>query len=299
VKRAVFVYSAVLLGLFGILSVWTREGDYAVEKKAWKIYKRQVDIAKDPIAVPQKTFERIAGEYTRLIHRHPHSRLTPGLYIRLGEIYALKEDYKTARETFHKVIELYPGSQELSAEAMFQIGKTYEFNQNWTDARNVYSRIITDYPRTDTALSVPIYIASYYKSQNDFQKAIEAYEAAIKHYAKTASDHENTRIGLNALRYLSNCYLDQNRWTEAMDTLGRILEKYAASEYLTVKNVDMMIRTINVVAAYQLKDYDAAVQLYQGIIDRNPGHPLQAYLRKVIGAFHQLREKGVQVSDRK
>ena len=101
------------------------------------------------------------------------------------------------------------------------------------------------------------------------------------------------------MRHLSNCYLDQNRWAEAISTLGSTLEKYSTSDYLTVKDVDLIIKTINITAAYKLKDYDVAIRLYQEIIARNPGHPLINYLHKVIDAFNQLKEKGVQVSDRK
>jgi len=61
----------------------------------------------------------------------------------------------------------------------------------------------------------------------------------------------------------------------------------------------MTIKTINIVSAYQLKDYDVAIQLYQGIIDRNPEFPLRGYLKKVIDAFNQLKEKGVQVLGQK
>ena len=68
---------------------------------------------------------------------------------------------------------------------------------------------------------------------------------------------------------------------------------------LTKKELNMIIKTINIVAAYKLNDYDVAIQLYEGIIDRDPGHPLRGYLNKVIDAFNQLNEKGIMVSDQK
>jgi len=99
------------------------------------------------------------------------------------------------------------------------------------------------------------------------------------------------------MRNLSNCYFDQNRWMDAINTLGAILEEYSTSEFLTVGEVDVMIKSINITAAYKLKDYDVAVSLYQSILDRNPQHPLKKYLNQVISAFNQLTEKGVRVSD--
>jgi len=128
---------------------------------------------------------------------------------------------------------------------------------------------------------------------------MSAYEFAIRHYLSISSAHANTKAGLSALRHLANCYLDQNRWEDAISTLGLILEKYSTSDYLTTKDADMVIKSINITAAYQLKDYDVAISLYEGIINQNPRHPLNDYLNKVIDAFNQLKVKGVQVSDRK
>ena len=162
----------------------------------------------------------------------------------------------------------------------------------------MYLSVIDEYPLTDVGLNTPIHIANYYRNQNDFQGAMNAYEFAIRHYSSIATTHDNTKAGLSAMRHLSNSYLDQNRWLEAITTLGIVLEKYSTSGYLTIKDVDLIIKTINITAAYQLKDYDIAISLYKKIIARNPGHPLKDYLNKVINAFNQLKEKGIQVSDR-
>ncbi|MCK5014297.1 MAG: tetratricopeptide repeat protein [Candidatus Omnitrophica bacterium] len=298
-KKALVIYLSILVGLFAVLFVLGHKGDYTVERKAWKLYQKHIDIAKDPVVIPDRTFEDVIAEYEKIISQHPDSRLTPGLHIRLGEVYALKKDYAQARKIFNDIIKLHPENQELSAEAMFKIGQTHEFERNWVEANKVYNVIIREYSKTDTAMRVPIYIANYYRNENDFQRTMEAYEVAVRYYKKMASDHDNTRVGLNATRYLSNCYLEQNRWAEAVETLGVVIEKYVDSGYLTIENADMTIKTINIVSAYQLQDYDIAIKLYQGIIDRNPGHRLNGYLEKVIDAFHQLRGKGVEASDLK
>ena len=298
-KKALITYLVILAGVFGLLSAFDLKGDYVVEKKIWGLYQQQIDIAKDPAVIPDRTFEDIIAEYHNIIDRYPDSRLTPGLYIRLGEIYNLRKDYEAARQVFNKVVNLYPDNKELVAEALFKIGRTHEFEQNWVKASEIYNVIIRDYAQTETAMGIPIYIANYYRSENDFQKTMEAYEVAIRYYKKMASDYEGKKVGLNALRYLSNCYLEQNRWTEAIDTLGQMIEKYSTSGHSTIENVDMTIKTINIVSAYQLRDYDIAISLYQGIIERNPGHPLNSYLEKVINAFNQLREKGIEATDLK
>lgn len=298
--RKVFIlYLVLLLGLFALLFTWDRKGDYVIEKKIWRLYQQQLDIAKDPAVIPDRTFEDLVIEYRKVIARYPDSALTSGIYLRLGEIYGFKGDYEAAREAFNEAIGLYPDDREFSAEALLRIGKTYESEQDWVEASKIYNRVISEYSETDTAMGVPVYIANYYKGRNDFQQTMEAYEVAIRYYKKMASDHDGTRTGLNALRYLSNCYLEQNRWNEAINTLGTVIEKYAGSGFLAAKDIDMTVKTVNIVSAYQLRDFDVAIRLYQGIIDRNPDHRLRGYLERVIDAFRQLREKGVEAKDLK
>ncbi|MCK5082391.1 MAG: tetratricopeptide repeat protein [Candidatus Omnitrophica bacterium] len=298
-KKALIIYASILIGVFVLFSVLDLKGDYTVERRMWGLFQQQLDIAKDPTVIPERAFEDITNEYKKIIAEYPDSTLTPGIHLQLGEIYTLKKDFVSARKVLNEIIGLYPDNRELSAEAMFKIGKTYEFEENWVKASKTYNKIILKYSETDTAMGVPIYIANYYKGQNDFQGTMDAYEVAIRYYKKMASDHDGTKVGLNALRFLSNCYLEQNRWIEAIDTLGAVIEKYASSGYLTDENADMTVKTINVVSAYQLQDYDIAIGLYRGIIDRNPGHRFRGYLEKMIGAFDQLREKGIDAPDLK
>ena len=298
-KKILFIYSAILLGIFIVLSVSDKKSDYMVEKKVWKIYKQHLDIAKDPNVIPDKNFEKVIGEYKSVIQSYPNSRLTPGLHIHIVEMYILRKDYEGARSVFYELIKSHPDNKEIAAEALFKVGGTYETADNWPEAYEMYQNVIREYPLTNVGLNTPIHIANYYRNQNDFQGTMGAYEFAIRHYSSIAATHENTKAGLSATRHLANSYLDQNRWREAISTLGVVLEKYSTSDHLTIKDVDMVIKTINITAAYQLKDYDVAISLYEEIIARNPEHPLRDYLHKVIDAFNQLQEKGIQVSDRK
>ena len=66
---------------------------YVVEKKIWKLYQQQLDIAKDPAVIADKTFEDLVAEYRTVIAKYPDSDLTPGIYLQLGELHALKGDY--------------------------------------------------------------------------------------------------------------------------------------------------------------------------------------------------------------
>ncbi|MBN1870059.1 MAG: tetratricopeptide repeat protein [Candidatus Omnitrophica bacterium] len=296
-KKACLIYLIILAGLYAVLSLFDLKGDYIVEKKIWKLYQMQLDIAKDPRVIPDLTFKNVIDGYRKVIEQYRGSRLTPTLYIRLGEVYSLKKDYEQARKTFHETIKRYPDNHDLSAQAMFEIGKTYELEQNWIEASRVYNAIIREYSETETAMSVPIYIANYYRNQNDSQMTKEAYEVARRYYKKMAADYTDTKVGLNALRYLSNCYLEQKGWNHAVETLGTIIEKYAQYGYLPIDDMEKMIKTINIISAYKIKNYDKAILLYQGIIDRNPNHRFRGYLQKMIDAFQQLKKEDLKASN--
>ncbi len=298
-KKTLIAYAVILAGIFITLSSLDSQSDYAIEQKVWKVHKQYFDIIKDPNVIPEQTFEDVIAGYQKIIDKYPQSRLTEGLRFLVGRVYFLKKDYETARKKFYEIIEIYPQKKELHAEAMAAVAKTYEVQDNWPQAYKIYDQILKSYPLTPAALGIPIYIANYHKSLNDYQQTVDAYEKAIVYYRKIASENPASPAGYNALRYLSNCYLDQKHWTEAINTLGEILQKYAHGEYMTAKTADTIIKTINIVSTYQLKDYDAAVHIYRGIIEQNPGHPLNAHFQKMIDAFNQLKEKGVQVTPAK
>jgi len=121
-KRILSIYLVILLGIFVFFSLVDKKSDFIVEKKIWKIYQQQVDIAKDPIAVPHISFERVINGYKDIIRVHPNSHLIPGLHIRVGEMYILKKDYERARSIFYELIKSYPDRKEIMAEALFKVG---------------------------------------------------------------------------------------------------------------------------------------------------------------------------------
>ncbi len=293
-KNTALIYIGILTGVFIFFSLLDRGSDYAVEKMTWKVQKEYVDILKDPKVVPEQTFNKVIRDYQKIIERYPNSKLTPGIRMLVGNLYHVRKDYKTSREKFNEVIELYPQNKELQAKALSAIGRTYEAQDNWPGARKVYDRIVAEYTLTRTGLGAPIYIANHYKTQNDYQKAMDAYDWAITHYSALAAQNPDSSTEYNALRYLSNCYLDQKRWKEAVEILGKITAKYGRPEHMNIRTLDIILKTINTVSIYQLKDYEIPLQLYQGIITKDPNHPWKDYFQKMIDTLSTIRAKSVQ-----
>jgi len=180
-KKMLIGYLVVLIGVYIFFSVLDLNGDYVIEKKLWKIQRQFIDIAKDPEAVPDRKYDDVAGQYQKIIDKYPDSHLIRNVYIALGRLYIVKKDYARARENFYLIGEKYPDNKELSAKALFFVGKTYEVEGDWPQAYKIYRSVFKDYPMTTTGLSVPIYIANYYKRQNDFQNTMDSFEKAMNH----------------------------------------------------------------------------------------------------------------------
>ena len=295
-KKVVLIYIGILAGVFVLFSLLGRNSDYAIEQTAWKVQREYIDILKDPKVVPEQTFNKVIRDYQKIIERYPDSKLTPGIRMLVGNVYHVKKDYETSREKFDEIIKLYPQNRGLQAEALSAIGRTYEAQDNWPGARKVYDRIVADYALTLTGLGVPIYIANHYKTQNDYQKTMDAYDRAITHYNTLAAQNPDSPAEYNSLRYLSNCYLDQKRWREAVEVLGKITDKYGRPERMHIRTLDIILKTINTVSVYQLKEYELPLQIYQDIITKDPNHPWKDYFQKMIDTLSTLKAKSVQVS---
>ena len=295
-KKAILIYIGILVGIFVLFSLLGRNSDYAVEQMAWKVQREYIDILKDPKVVPEQTFNKVIRDYQKIIEQYPDSKLTPVIRMLVGNVYHVKKDYETSREKFNEIIKLYPQNRELQAQALSAIGRTYEAQDNWPGARKVYDRIVADYALTLTGLGVPIYIANHYKTQNDYQKTMDAYDRAITHYNTLAAQNPDSPAEYNSLRYLSNCYLDQKRWREAVEVLGKITDKYGHPEHMNIRTLDIILKTINTVSVYQLKDYELPPRIYQDIITKDPDHPWKDYFQKMIDTLSTLKAKSVQVS---
>ena len=87
-KKYLLIYSLILVAVYVLLSALGRDSNYIIERKIWKIYQEQKDIARDPAVIPDNVFERVIHEYKQIIEKYSYSSHAPDLYIRLGEVHA-------------------------------------------------------------------------------------------------------------------------------------------------------------------------------------------------------------------
>lgn len=297
-KKIILTYVAILAGVYVVFSLMDMRGSYVIEQKLWKINRQFSLIARDPSVVPEEKFRDVAAQYEHIIKKYPESKLMEGVRLYLGDLYMLKKDYATARVKYGEIVKLSP-NKGMAAEATRRIGKTYETQGNWAQAYTIYQSVIQDYPLSKAGLDMPLYLAQYFKMKNDYQNAVDSYDFALKYYKNLSSKQANTNLEFEILRRITECYIDQKRWSEAIGALAEVLNKYAGSKQISFQTTDKVIKTINVIAAFQMNDYDVAIKIYQDFIATHANHPLNQYLQKNIDSFNQMKAKGIKVSNQK
>ena len=294
-KKILIILSSILVGIFVILSLLDRNGEYNAEKMIWKTNQKFFELTKDPNSIPDKIFLQLDKEYELIANRFPNSPLAKKAYVSIARMYLVKKDYQTVRNKVQIIFEKYPKDTAMCAEATSLIGKSYELSGDWPNALRVYNDLMQKYPTTEIGLNVPLYIANYYQTNKSAANAQQAYDTAIVYYKKIASDYSNSVIEFKSLGLLANCYFFKKMWREGVVTLGDLLIKYPSGEFLSFHEIDLLLKTMNTISVTQLKDYALPIQIYQNFITQHPKHDLNKLLKKIIQALTKLKNGNVEI----
>ncbi len=290
-KKLLVLFGLILIGLYIFLSE-IDTSDYKVERSLWRVNNQYRKLTKkDPKFVPDNEFERIANQYDEIVQNYPKAKLTPRIYLQIGNVYLLKKDFTRARESYLKIISKYPENQELCAEALVGTAQTYERENNWTEALNIYEKVQDEYPLTMTGLNMPLYIASYYQRNGDLTQGEKAFDTAISYYKDVSNRYPSSPMEFNAWRLLATCYFSRKNWREGVEVLGKILNNYPSQEYLNSARASLLIKFINTVSVTQLQNYDIPIGIYQEFINKHPQHPMTNILRQMIKSLGELKSK--------
>ena len=223
-KKLFIIFGVVLIGVYILLSLLDTS-DYTAERKFWVVNNQYKKLVSNPDAVPDYQFEQIILRYTKIIQSYPKAKLTPWIYLQIGNVYLMRKDFAKARERYLKAIDNYPENQELHAEALAATAQTYERENNGAEALRIYEKIQKEYPLTITGFNMPLYIASYYQRKAELPQAKKALDRAISYYKNISSQYPNSPLEFNAWKLLATCYFQRENWQEGVETLGKLLNK--------------------------------------------------------------------------
>lgn len=289
-RKTILLFSGILITVFVLLS-WLDNGDYALEKRLWRINKAFNVVAADPQIVSPQQFRRVMSNYEGLLKKYPNSKETPTVLLQIGRMYALKQEWPRARESFQVILEKYSPEDEFCAQALREIGKTYEAEGNSTAAKNIYQEILEKYPLTAVGLNIPLHIISYYESLGDFREAKEAVHEAVYFYQQMADKLPVSYKRFMVLRKLTTVYVTQENWVSAIETLEHILMELPRYQDLKEGAGEGVIKSINSIAVLQLKDYNRPILIFREFIQHNPRHYLTPKIQDLVSALEQLKEQ--------
>lgn len=88
--------------------------------------------------------------FGRFLQQYPSSRLAANAQYWLGESQYVSRDYDAALLQFRKVVEQYPGNPKVP-DALLKIGYIYAEKQQWSEAKSALDRVIREYPQSGAA----------------------------------------------------------------------------------------------------------------------------------------------------
>ncbi len=276
-KKLVSIYITILAVVFVLGLLMDINGGYEHERVLWQIHNDFQKMVDHPQSTPDRAILNIIGRYEKFIFKYPKSPLAPKAQLAMGKIYVFRNDHPKAREIFKQIIENYSYNTEVVAQAQFAIGKSYEDEDDWPNAYTQYKAIIRDYPLTFIGFSVPFYIGQHYAARGPKKQADDAFGEAAEFYQNIAANHPGVPMEYAALRMLTACRLAQGKWTDAFYTAKRLMFQYPSAPTLfdTVK-------LIKDICEKNMNDSSCTVDTYTEFMHKNPGHPINPMLNKII-----------------
>ncbi len=207
--------------------------------------------------------------YQRILNTYPDHANIAKVYLAKGGLYVSQRKFDDARSEFKRILDNYPNIQDACIQAQLAIGKTYEMENNWNKALNEYQWVLEAFPRHPKALDVPLYIANYYRINNEKNLADAAYTSAIKHYKGVVSKYPDTMLATMAMDHLSTCYVRLDKWQQAAEALESMLK-------MKLSHPKRINSTLALAGMYEEKLNSAAKALekYSALLNDYPNIPL-------------------------
>lgn len=255
----------VVVGLFLIMTGCTND-QYAIEKQYWQVQKQAEKIFKNPEATPPNELNRVVGLLGDFAKQYPKNNLSIDAQFNIGRLYIVKREYEKARAQLKTMLEQHSASGPICSEVLFLMGNSYEIEDKWNSAYEEYQKIIRQYPLTLRGLSVPIYIAQYYKIKYQPDKMITAYKEASKHYKALIDKYPDSALAFTAYQLMAQCYMENKDWQNAVDSFNAMIEKFKGKK----ANLDGILLNMALIYRNELKDKDKAKETLNKLIKDYP-----------------------------
>jgi|CXWL01.1.fsa_nt_gi tetratricopeptide (TPR) repeat protein len=260
--------------------------EYAQERILWNI-KNDFRKINNPASIENEFIvKRILDRYQNFLRHYPKSELIPRAKLLLAKTLISQDNYSEARAILEEITENYKYNVEIVAQALYGIAQSQESENNWPKAVTIYRSIIREYPLTTTGFSIPYYLGNFYRSRGLNSTALSAFNEAAEFYQNIAENYPDSPLGFTALKMAVKCQLAQGHWTDAFFGSRQIFLQYPVA--VSLLETIQMIRDISI---KKLNNPGLAISTYNDFLNRNPGHPINDTLKKIINNLQPQNNK--------
>jgi len=223
-------------------------------------------------------FQKAILFYQKLINNFPQSSYVPAAYYSLGWSFAQVGKFKPAVETFKSLIEKYPDEPQ-SKDAAFKLIECLYNLKEYSELKIKIKPVFKLYG--GDALRLPYLY--FYLAESEYY--LDNLNQAAKNYFMSAQTFKEPKAQALARLGLGWSYLKLTKYKEAEEVLAEI-----KSSNLDKKSLDILLLGQAVLMSLTNRVYEAK-KLYQQVIDlsTDPLISLQAYLGKA-DAHYNLAE---------
>jgi len=250
--------------LFILVAFYGCGGDYLPEKYLYKarINKQKIDIK----SASNEQIDNIISEFHIVTKKWPLSKKAAEAHFEIANLYVAKKEFINAKKELENIVINFSNNAELAADAKFAIGQLYEIEQDDIEkAINSYKELYDLYPLTKKGLYSPLYIAEFYKRNNDIERSNKAYEEAIKHYLRKIEEFGEIKLSAVLQNYIALTYASQGKWQKAVDNWEIIPQKYTQSLLVLPTLI-----TLGEIYFVKLKERSKAIEKYNEVYEKYP-----------------------------
>ena len=201
----------------------------------------------------------------------------------IGNCYEALREYETARKTYYRYADLFPGAEQVPA-VMVMIAETWIKEGKWAQAMPVLEETIRQWPKSDSAPFARMRLAECLAEQQHYDQAVAQLEIIEQNYASFPRQDE-----LNMA--MADCQMKLKQFGAARVRLKEVYEKSA--------DPALAERALYALGDSQLAEGKivAALEVYRGAVSRFPEGALvrlapvrmaQAYLQ--MGLYSRAEE---------
>ena len=201
-----------------------------------------------------------AGEtYRKLVAQFPDSAAVGPALLQLASVYRRAGSYRETEECLTRILGEKKATDELRAQALFELGKLKMVQEKWGNAEGYFRRLIAEYPKSPLGGEAYLQIGFTNFNRDDFDSATRSFE----NFLAGTPDPSLRPSGSFGLGY---AWYKKGDTAKAAAAWNEVLRQYPASKF--VPEIVFLLGK----RYYEQKDFAAAERYFGKLAEEFPGN---------------------------